>query len=158
VKNVWENIKTNAQNQNDSLGFSGGSLEYKPPLIDLNPVVDNLVQGVKNVWENIKTNAQNQNNYEEYPTLEQPNYERIAIQSNTILDVPESWQSKEDENSRIHEELAEKTKKISKLEAEDKKKEERISKLEARVEELEKNRILTWFPRALDDSKDEKIF
>jgi len=149
AKNVWEDIKTNAQeNQNDSLRVAGGNLEYNTePIINFSPAVENFVQGVKNVWEDIKTNAQqNQNNYDILNTaLEQPIYETIATNDYPTLDIINPLSLKEDiENSRIHEELAEKTK--------------QISKIEARIKKLEKNPFLNWFPRALDDSNDEKIF
>lgn len=163
AKNFLEDIKANAQqNQNDPLRVAGGSLEYKPPpIIDLSPLLDGVVEKAKNAWQDIKANArQNQSVYDILnPTLEEQNYQSVATQVYPTSDIPDIFSSKEaSENSIIHEELAEKTKQISKLELEDKKKEEKISELEARIEKLEKNPFSKWFPRALDDSKDERVF
>jgi len=159
VKNWWEDLKVNTQ-QNQAYLPEEGVARYEP-VIDLNPFVENAVNKVKNWWEDLKVNTQqNQNNSDVlYPALEQPIYETIATQERPIFDMTNLVSSQEDlEKSRIHEELAEKTKQISKLETANKKKDEKISELESRIEKLEKNSFLNWFPRALDDSKDERVF
>ena len=132
-------------------------LTINPPLIDLNPAIENIIGNVKNWWEDLKANSQqlSVDNYQKYPTIEtgfQP------LQLNTSIEPQPAQLEYVNQNSIIHEELAEKTKEIQNLKIEDEKNKERITKLEKQVKELKKEKkLLGWMKRAINDSKNERI-
>jgi len=146
----------NYQNQYDYARY--------PPLIDLGSAVENIIGNVKNWWEDLKANSQqvSLDNYQKYPSTglgAQP------LQISTSIEPQPAQLEYENQNSIIHEELAEKTKELTEqkeeiqcLQIEDEKNKKRISRLEKQIKELKKERrLLGWINRAINDSKKEKI-
>ena len=154
LKNWWEDVKYNSQQ--DQLTQQRALSYNPPPVIDLNQVVENAANKLKNWVEDLKYNSQQDplNNYLEDPVGQQAlNY----YQDFPSLESP-NIQQNNNQNSIIHEELAQKTKEISSLQIEDKRNKERISKLEKEIDELKKNKpLLKWWKRATEDSKEERI-
>lgn len=133
-----------------------GQLPYNQPTIDLgsvfNQAVTNLQTNLRNLGENLRRN------WEEYQRNEQLRMQ----QNNSTISLPslsKQLSKKSDRDSLIHEELADKEKRIRQLEIKDHEKEQRILELEKQVEEFKTEKgILGWFRRAIDDSKKERIF
>ncbi len=136
------------------------------PIIDLGPVVENIKEKAKNWWEDFKENLQQQSlTYnQDYLSSTQPNLQQNYDIKYPLLEQP-SLQPIFDQNSIIHEELAQKTKELTEqkeeiqcLQIEDEKNKKRISKLEKQIKELRKEqRLLGWVNRAINDSKKERI-
>lgn len=121
---------------------------------NIQTILDNIVQTVRKNYENYKQNQYNNQLVNPEPLFK------------LDLNPPVT------QNNIIHEELAEKERRIRHLESiqientneisqvkteklEDRKK---IKALEKKIEKLENNPFLKWMPKAVEDSKKEKIF
>ena len=158
------------QNQNDNyipndyLMLNPETVNYQnqyvdalnPPIIDLGAIVESVKDKVKNCWEDLVANSQQQflNSNQEYPPLAQ-----LAYQQNSSSIEPQPNPLEYDnQNSIIHEELAQKTKEIQDLQIEDGENKKRISKLEKQINKLKKERkLLGWVKRAINDSQNNRI-
>lgn len=144
------------RNPNDFRYISADNSLVDNLKFNLQTAVDNLVQNAKEWYENYKQNVHQYNN-------QFANSEPLF---KLDLNPPVT------QNNIIHEELAEKERRIRYLESiqientneisqvkteklEDRKK---IKVLEKKIEKLENNPFLKWMMRATEDCKKEKIF
>ena len=143
--------------------------------------LDNVAQNIVTAYDNLKQNINENNNLydnEVNPIFKldftQPWNQNNAVDENQIdpiskLDLTQPWNQN---NNLVHEELAEKERRIRELEyahvedtkrltrSENKQLEDRkkIQHLGKEIEKLKKNPFLKWWERATEDSKEERIF
>jgi len=120
---------------------------------NIQTILDNIVQTVRDNYENYKQNQYNNQLVNPEPLFK--------FDLNPALT----------ETNKIHEEFAEKEKRIrhlesikvehtneiSKLKAEKLEDKKKIEDLEKRLVKLENNPFMKWMPKAIEDSKKEKV-
>lgn len=104
--------------------------------------VDNIVQNAREYYENYK---QDINEYNNQFGNQEPLFK-------LDLNPPVT------QNNIIHEELAEKERRIRQLEFTQLENRKDIEDLKKELKELKNNPFLKWMPKAVEDSKKEKIF
>jgi len=109
---------------------------------NIQAALDNIVQTVRENYENYKQNINEYNN--QYGNQE-PFFK-------LDLNPPIT------QNNIIHEELAEKERRIRQLESTQLEDRKDIEDLKKELKELKNNPFLKWMPKAVEDSKKEKIF
>lgn len=130
------------RNPNDySYQFTDNSLVDNLKL-NLQTALDNITANIRTAYENYKQNINEYNN--QYGNQE-PFFK-------LDLNPPIT------QNNIIHEELAEKERRIRQLESTQLEDRKDIEDLKKELKELKNNPFLKWMPKAVEDSKKEKIF
>lgn len=139
----------------DNLKFTNHSLVDNLKF-NLQTTLDNIIANIRTAYENYKQNINEYNN--QYGTQE-PLFKldlNPPVTQNNI--IHEEFAEKEKRIRHLESIQIENTNEISRVKAEKLEDGKKIKALEKKIEKLENNLFLKWMMRATEDCKKEKIF